>query len=103
VIKVFESFDLSRVGQLQSLLEAHGIRTYMKNQYSAGVMGELPFVEVYPQLFILEDGDLSRVQALLREDSPADHECDWSCADCGTEVEGAFTQCWQCGAGRPER
>jgi hypothetical protein len=29
--KVYENFDLSRVGQMQSLLESNGIATFIKN------------------------------------------------------------------------
>ena len=105
VIKVFESFDLSHVGQLQSLLEANQIRTFVKNQFSSGALGELPFVEICPQLFILEEGDLGRAQALLHNELPAQGTDDkpWHCAECGTEVEAVFGQCWQCGAARTER
>ena len=49
MIKVFEDFDFSRVGQMQSLLEAHGIKTFIRNEYGSSVVGELPFVEVVPQ------------------------------------------------------
>lgn len=100
MIKVFESFDLSRVGQLQSLLEAHDIRTFLKNQFSAGALGELPFVEICPQLFILEDRDLPRARELLAEPAPA--SADWNCPECGSRIEGLFGQCWQCGAVRPD-
>ena len=65
MIKVFENFDFSRVGQMQSLLESHGIRTFLKNQYGSSVMGEVPFVEVVPQLFILEEIDLAQAKQLL--------------------------------------
>ena len=57
MIRVFENFDFSRVGQIQSLLESHGIPTFLKNQFASSVMGEVPFVEVCPQLFILDEAD----------------------------------------------
>jgi hypothetical protein len=44
VKKVFENFDFSLVGQMQSLLESHGIETFLRNQYGS-LMGELPFVD----------------------------------------------------------
>ena len=53
MIKVFEDFDYMRVGQMQSLLEANGIGTFLKNQFGFGGTGELPFVETVPQLFVL--------------------------------------------------
>ena len=99
MIKVFEDFDYMRVGQMQSLLESHGIRTFIRNQYGSSVMGEVPFVEVVPQLFVLEPGDLQRAVELLKPDLP-EAGGDWTCAACGTGVEGNFSHCWQCGRAR---
>ena len=94
---MFENFDFSRVGQVQSLLEANGIRTFLKNQFSSSVMGEVPFVEVCPQLFILDDADLDRARRLLPADPPASgpgHA--WTCSRCGESIEGQFSECWNC-------
>jgi len=102
VKKVFENFDFSLVGQMQSLLESHGIETFLRNQYGS-LMGELPFVEVVPQLFILDDNDLDRALKLLKlqlpEDEPAEN---WLCPECGVDVDGNFARCWKCGTGRGE-
>ncbi len=100
MIKVFESFDLSRAGQLQSLLEAHGIRTFLKNEFSSGALGELPFVEICPQLYVIEDADAAR--ALLAAEDPGVVRTAWRCDDCGAEVDAPFAQCWQCGAAAPD-
>ncbi len=97
MIKVFENFDFSRVGQMQSLLESHDIKTFLKNQYGSSVMGEVPFVEVVPELYILEEKDLARAKQLLELDLPVDEpDEDWVCAGCGVEVEGTFARCWKC-------
>ena len=50
MIKVFEDFDITLVGHYQSMLESHDIATFMKNQFGTSGAGELPFVEVVPQL-----------------------------------------------------
>jgi hypothetical protein len=101
MIKVFENFDFSRVGQMQSLLESHDIKTFIKNQYGSSVMGEVPFVEVVPQLYILQTRDLARARQLLQLDLPVDQPGeDWVCTECGVDVEGVFGRCWKCGAGR---
>ncbi len=98
MIKVFENFDFSRVGQMQSLLESHGIKTFIKNQYGSSVMGEVPFVEVVPQLFILEERNLVRAKELLLLDLPVEApEEDWVCPECGVDIEGTFHKCWKCG------
>lgn len=101
MIKVFENFDFSRVGQMQSLLESHGIKTFIRNEYGSSVVGELPFVEVVPQLFVLEDKDAARAIELLKLDLPmTDAEDDWVCPECGIDVDGNFSRCWKCGVDR---
>jgi len=104
MIKVFEDFDLAMVGRYQSVLEAEGIRTYLKNRYSSGALGELPFVEAVPQLWILEEDDLPKANSLIRElgrrndiEGP-----DWTCGHCQAEVEAVFDRCWNCEMPRRE-
>ncbi len=101
MIKVFENFEFSRVGQMQSLLESHGIKTFIRNEYGSSVVGELPFVEVVPQLFVLEQKDLARARQLLLLDLPMESSADdWVCPECGIDVEGNFSRCWKCGVNR---
>ena len=103
MIKVFEDLDLARVGQFQSVLEAAGIRTVLKNQYVSGAFGEIPMGKASPQLWILEDRDLPRARELIGEltGGHAGDRPDWTCPDCSAEVEAPFDRCWNCGAGRP--
>ena len=98
MIKVFEDFDYMRVGQMQSLLEANGIGTFLKNQFGFGGTGELPFLETVPQLFVLSGKDVERARALIAEHAP-DSEAGpaWNCAQCGEENDGHFSACWNCG------
>lgn len=101
MIKVFEHFDFSRVGQMQSLLESHGIKTFIRNQYGSSVMGEVPFVEVVPQLFVLHESDAQRAIELLQLDRPREAAGgDWICPECGVDVDAQFDCCWKCGCGR---
>ena len=103
MIKVFENFDFSRVGQMQSLLESHGIKTFIRNQYGSSVMGEVPFVEVVPQLFVLRESDAQRAIELLQLDIPQEAAGgDWVCPECGVDVDAHFDRCWKCGLGRDE-
>ena len=103
MIKVFENFDFSRVGQMQSLLESHGIKTFIRNQYGSSVMGEVPFVEVVPQLFVLRESDALRAIELLQLDLPQEAAGgDWICPECGVDVDAHFDRCWKCGLGRDE-
>ena len=97
MIKVFEDFDYMRVGQMQSLLEAQGIETFLKNQFGFGGTGELPFVETVPQLFVLHEQDVDRAKRIILEaDESVDESGTWTCPRCGTEIESSFTACWNC-------
>ena len=67
MIKIFEDFDITLVGYYQSVLESNNIETFMKNQFGTGGLGELPFVEVVPQLWVLNEAEVPRAIALLKE------------------------------------
>ena len=42
----------------------------MRNEFGSSVVGELPFVEVVPQLYVLEPGDVGRARLLIEEFHP---------------------------------
>lgn len=102
--KVFEDFDLTRVGHMQSVLEAAGIATLFKNQFMSSVMGEIPFVEVMPELWVVDDRDVDRARSLLQPllIEPTEPAPEWTCEDCGTQCSGVFSHCWKCGAAAGE-
>jgi len=104
MLKVFEDFDIALVGHYQSVLESDGIPTFMKNQFGTSGAGELPFVEVVPQLWVLNEADVKRARTLigeLHESGNRDQPEAWECVECGTRQEAAFTHCWKCSAARP--
>ena len=105
MIKVFEDFDVTLVGHYQSVLESNDIATFMKNQFGTSGAGELPFVEVVPQLWVLNEADTGRAKALIKELSDpesSEQPQAWICLKCGTPQEAAFTHCWKCSSPRPE-
>ena len=103
MIKVFEDFDITLVGHYQSILESQEIATFVKNQFGTSGAGELPFVEVIPQLFILNEVDAGRAKALIKELHDPENlkqAQDWVCPGCDTPQEAAFTHCWKCSMAR---
>jgi hypothetical protein len=106
MIKVFEDFDIMLVGHYQSVLESNGIATFMKNQFGTSGAGELPFVEVVPQLWVLNETDVGRAKEListLDESENAQQSQPWDCPSCGIAQEAAFTHCWKCSSSRPSK
>ena len=104
MIKVFEHNELSRVGQLQSLLEAEGIRTHIKNEFTNSAFGEILFTKAVPELWILDDDDLVKARELASTLVESDEitEPEWTCAACDAVVDGVFGRCWKCNTERPE-
>jgi hypothetical protein len=64
---VFDHIDFTIVGHMQSVLEAEGIRTEIRNEGASRAAGELPISEVYPELWVLDNADEARAKALIRE------------------------------------
>ncbi len=81
----------------KNLLEAEGIPCQIRNEHLGSIMGEMPFTETWPQLWVVNDMDYDRASQLIGEDardeSPAQS---WRCKSCGEENEGQFAACWKC-------
>jgi hypothetical protein len=84
----------------QNMLEAHGIRCRIKNEFLYVGMGELPPIECWPQLCV-DDGDYEEAKSIVEEALSVEEMTPWKCFSCGEESEGQFTECWKCGNSRP--
>ena len=100
--KLYGTDDRILAGQIQSVLEDHGIRCLLKNQSLAGAIGELPPLECWPELWIIDDEDFDRARELFDAffTPMARSEPDWQCT-CGETIEGQFLSCWNCGGSKP--
>ncbi len=96
--KLTSAETLVLINHYANLLAAEGIRTEVRNQHLSSVMGEIPFFETWPQLWVVNDLDYDRARQLIEAaDAEAPTE-PWSCAKCGEQNEGQFSACWKCGA-----
>lgn len=98
---VFEHIDFTVVGHMRSILESEGIRTDLRNAGSAGLAGEVPYTQVYPELWVLDNADQDRARAIIRayreSEASAPPPPAWTCPSCGESVDGVFAECWNCG------
>lgn len=98
--RLYASESLADVGHLKNLLEQVGIDCIVRNEQLCGALGEIPFLECLPELWVLRDDDLPHALQLLerhQDQEPVSH-APWQCADCGNANEGQFAACWSCGA-----
>lgn len=91
---------------LKERLAMEGIVCLVRNDELSTALGEIPFVECYPELWVVDDEVYPRARVLLDQwlSDMVPREETWQCVRCGEILEGQFESCWQCGRGkdRPE-
>ena len=55
LIKLFSSDDMFLMQSLKSELDALAIPYMIKNEYASGAMGELPWQDTQPELWLIDD------------------------------------------------
>lgn len=103
--KIYVHIELARVGHYQSILEEHQIPSTIKNEHSAIGVGEIPFIEVWPELWVINDEDFEKATQVLKEyhDNREALVEPWICAHCNTNIEYGFEECWSCGKMKDEK
>ncbi|HEX5419569.1 MAG TPA: DUF2007 domain-containing protein [Gammaproteobacteria bacterium] len=96
--RVYASEFLAEVGHFRNLLEQAGIACFIRNEQLSGAMGEIPFLECLPELWVLRDDELPRAKRLIDQQGETVAAPDWRCPSCGERNEGQFAACWRCGA-----
>ena len=97
--KLMSSSSIIEIAHYRNLLSSEGIETMVRNEHLGSIIGEIPFLEVWPELWVVNDLEYDRAKQLI-DDSVVDEspKAPWRCATCGTENEGQFAACWSCGA-----
>jgi len=93
------SLDALEIHHLKNVLEAEGIRCFLRNELLARLAGEIPFTECALELHLRDEADRWRAERILddwRRSRPTTGE-PWICPGCGEHLEAQFTSCWQCG------
>jgi hypothetical protein len=93
------------IGHLKNVLATFGIKCVAKNVDLMSAAGELPPVECWPELWVVDDEKVVRARSILRKTlAPLQSvKRPWACAGCGETIEGQFSECWNCGRDRSGR
>jgi hypothetical protein len=84
-----------------NVLRAAGIRCSVRNTTLAGAIGDIPFIECAPQVWIDSVLDEARARDLLGSLQSDVQGPNWVCALCGESIEPQFGACWRCTTARP--
>lgn len=102
--RVWSGASLHDTAHLKNLLEHAGIGCTIKNSVLGGALGDLPFLDASPELWVLDDRLAERATTLLRDalrPAARDRARSWRCPSCGEDNEAQFGACWRCGRGDP--
>ena len=64
--KVHTAESIIEIAHLRNVLEQAGIACYVRNERLGGAVGEIPFVECWPELWVLRNGDALQCAGLDR-------------------------------------
>jgi hypothetical protein len=100
-LHTFTLVDHAEAGLLKELLKQEGVVCLIRNEHLFAALGEIPFLECLPELWVVDDDVWPRAKLLLdswfkREENTVS----WTCSACGETLEGQFGACWQCGKAR---
>jgi hypothetical protein len=98
---VYSAESVVQVAHMRNVLESAGIDCVVRNYHLASVMGEIPFVESWPQLWAVNDSQHGEAEQLIAAAlNGVQGGPDWTCPQCRERIESQFTACWRCGAER---
>ncbi|MBW7990228.1 MAG: hypothetical protein FVQ84_09470 [Planctomycetes bacterium] len=105
--QVYIADDPTEAHLVKGILEQYGISCEIRGEALWGARGQLPLTsETLPTIWIIDDSRFEEAAELAERFKngtlTSGSGTDWKCPECGEEVEGQFTECWQCGANRPE-
>lgn len=98
MIHLKTSEHMAELMPLKTALEVANIECFIKNEFNGGGLGEIPFTETWPELWIQNEVDKPKALAIIDSLSTAPEAMsDWDCPKCQERIEKDFQLCWQCG------
>ena len=97
--RIHTSKDPLMISHLKNVLATFGINCVMKKMDLISAAGQLPPTECWPELWVVEDEKSVRAKAILKQTlAPlASVKKAWVCKHCDENIEGQFSECWNCG------
>jgi Putative prokaryotic signal transducing protein len=99
---IYTSPQLIMVGHIKNILETYGIESRTKEAFQGAGMGEIPAIECWHELLLIDNSQHELAKQIVEEalNSSKKELTEWECTSCKEEIEGQFTECWNCGTSR---
>jgi hypothetical protein len=98
--KVTSCDSIVIINHYRNILASEGIKAFIRNEHLGSIVGEMPFQEVWPELWVENDLDYDRALQLIDADNVREESAGepWRCRRCNEQNEPQFAVCWNCGA-----
>ena len=98
-LHVFSYRERAQAAMIQEILSNEGIQCLLRNDQLSSALGEIPFVECYPELWVVDDDIFPRARKLLDGwfNDRGNSDKPWTCKNCGEHCDAQFGACWACG------
>ena len=99
---VYTTPDLALLNYLKNSLEGQGIECLLRGQHLMGGVGELPPIECWPELWVVDKDQGLEAQSFIEGllSPVATEDSAWNCGRCGEQSPATFSQCWHCATDR---
>lgn len=97
--RLYKAGNLQQAQLIADLLRDAGISCHIMNESLQTGVGELPFTEVWPEIWLHDDRDSERALTLIRafEQQPEPAGDGLTCRKCREHNPPGFEVCWNCG------
>lgn len=99
MLRIYKALDLPSAHLLAGLLRQAGIEARVLNENAQGGLGDIPFGEAYPEVWIAHPQDQTKARAIIAdfERAPVNPGSVF-CQTCAEENPANFELCWNCSA-----
>lgn len=94
--KIHTAESLIEIAHLRNVLQSAGIPCQIRNDRLMGALGEIPFVDCWPELWLEDERDALAAKGLIDGELRPSLREPWICQHCGESIEGQFSDCWRC-------
>lgn len=84
----------------KNILENAGIVTVLQNEFASSAVGELSFLDAWPQLWVLDDANYEAAREIIAGMEKPRTGKDWICSNCNEINDPSFEICWNCQTNR---
>ncbi|WP_455198671.1 putative signal transducing protein [Kaarinaea lacus] len=98
MFKIYSAGNIQDAYLLHGLLLDAGIESRVLNEYAQGGVGEIPFTQAYPEIWLVDELDTDRARKIIRQfEQQGNTGEDIYCTQCHEKNPETFETCWHCG------